>query len=135
MGDTRSKKARRLCATSPRAIELAEKRATALGYRKQGYTYDAIGEAMGITAQYAHELVTGALVEMVREPAEQVICLELARLDDMLTGLSGGAVKGDVLMVDRVLKIGERRAKLLGLDAPEKVDATFAVIDREDRDL
>ena len=38
----------------------------------------------------------------------------------MLQGLWPRARKGEAAAVDRVLKIGERRAKLLGLDAPTR---------------
>jgi len=45
-------------------------------------------------------------------------------LDGMLAGIWQGARKGNVSHIDRVLKIEERRAKLLGLDAPTKVAET-----------
>lgn len=118
------KRRRRPNKTSPRTIELAEKRAEALEYRKQGFSYVAIGAAMGISGPYAYELVTGALREMVREPGEDIIAMELSRLDDMLTAIYGHAVKGDIAAIDRVLKVGERRAKILGLDAPDKTELT-----------
>lgn len=38
----------------------------------------------------------------------------------MLTKAYPLAAKGDLQAIDRVLKIGERRAKLLGLDAPTR---------------
>ena len=46
--------------------------------------------------------------------------LELARLDEMLLGLWGKASRGELQSVDRVLKILERRARYLGLDAPQR---------------
>lgn len=117
-----TKKSRRMSKTTPRAIALTEKRAEALEYRKQGYSYSQIGESMGFSAQYAHELVDGALKAMIREPAESIIAMELARLDDMMTAVYGPATKGELMAVDRVVKLGERRAKILGLDAPEKAE-------------
>jgi hypothetical protein len=46
---------------------------------------------------------------------------ELDRLDAMLRACWSKAIGGDMKAVDRVLKISERRSKLLGLDAPERV--------------
>jgi hypothetical protein len=53
--------------------------------------------------------------------ASELKAEELSRLDGMLRGLWPDARKGSHGAVDRVLKIMERRAKLLGLDAPVKV--------------
>ena len=49
-----------------------------------------------------------------------MIALELLRLDDMLFGLWPDARRGDNTAVVTVLKIMERRSKLLGLDMPVK---------------
>lgn len=96
--------------TKYRAVEL----------RKAGATYQQIGDQLGITKQSAHEAVTAAMRETAQATAEtaaDVIQLELARLDQMLTGLWGQARQGVPVAVDRVLRIMERRARLLGLDA------------------
>jgi len=47
--------------------------------------------------------------------------LELLRLDELLNALWDTAIAGDLKAVDRVLKVMERRAKLLGLDAPFEI--------------
>lgn len=112
--------------TSPRAIATAEKQAEALEYRKRGYSYSQIGAALDppLTAQRAHQLVDGALKAIIAEPGESVVALELARLDDLLTAVMEAAIKGDLFAIDRVLKIGERRARMLGSDAPDKTELT-----------
>ena len=53
---------------------------------------------------------------MVREPVEQLVGLELRRLDALLRGMYKRAVAGNLFALDRALKIQERRAKSLGLD-------------------
>jgi hypothetical protein len=63
----------------------------------------------------------------VQEPAEELRTMEVARLDQMLLGLWPKAIKGDTWAVDRVLKIMERRAALLGLDAPVKRELSGSV--------
>lgn len=58
---------------------------------------------------------------------------ELARLDLLVHELLPMALSGrpeggvNLLAVDRVLAIRDRRARMLGLDAPSKVDATLKV--------
>lgn len=73
----------------------------------------------------AWKSVHAALAEIVAEPAEAVRKLELERLDQQherlaihqeLAGAEMAAKLGAVM-----LKVAERRARLLGLDAPVKV--------------
>lgn len=91
--------------------------------RVLGATYAQIGERLGISKQAAHEYVTTELALLraqTAEAAEQVRDLELARLDAVLVPQLKAAIEGSQGAVDRVLRIQERRAKLLGLDAPTK---------------
>ena len=67
---------------------------------------------------------------------------ELAKLDRLERSLLPLAIQGKVTVVDRVLAIMDRRAKLLGLDAPElhrhtivSMDAVDAEIERLERAL
>jgi hypothetical protein len=106
-----------------RAARGLEHQRQALELRRAGLGYEAIGERLGLKKSQAHRLVTRALEEaraQVTANADELRSEELSRLDGMLQGLWPRARKGEVSAVDRVLKIAERRAKLLGLDAPEK---------------
>lgn len=49
--------------------------------------------------------------------ANSVRALELERLDSYLLVIARDVQKGDLAAIDRALKISERRAKLLGIDA------------------
>lgn len=92
-----------------------------LSLRKAGATYDQIAERVGITREGARGAVARALAalsEICTEEAKEVRQLELDRLDAMLLGLWQRASKGEVAAIDRVLRIQERRSRLLGLDAP-----------------
>ena len=64
------------------------------------------------------------LTEYAVEPATQLRDMEVARLDRLLAAHWGKATKGDVNATRMVLTIMDRRAKLLGLDAPQKLDVT-----------
>lgn len=105
----------------------AERRQQAFEMRKKGLPYAEIGKALGISMQAAHRHVTTylqALENKTQEDAREIIRLDMERLDDMLQGLYPDAINGNSAAVDRVLRIMERRAKLLGLDKPAKVAAT-----------
>jgi anti-sigma factor RsiW len=129
----RRKKAVRATA---RSIESAERTARALELRKGGATYAMIGEDLGVSEARAHQIVNDALTAIVAEPAEKVRKLEIERIDHMLSVAWATATNAmsEVTTVDAssldmilkaqagVLKLMERRAKLTGLDAPEKVE-------------
>ncbi|MEM9598625.1 MAG: hypothetical protein AAGD06_30445, partial [Acidobacteriota bacterium] len=89
-----------------------------------GLTYQQIGDQMGITRQAANQLIRRVMNETLSKTAESAqvaVCLELERLDEWQVQVVRELRKGNVLpAVDRLLKIAERRAKLLGLDAPKK---------------
>lgn len=100
----------------------AERRIQALEMRKQGHSYRVIGERLGVSAATAFGDVKKELDKLAKvagEIAEDVRAIELQRLDDMLAALWPEAMLGNPVVIDRVLRIQERRAKLLGLDAPE----------------
>ena len=108
-------------------ITTAERREKALKYRKAGMTYKQIGEQLGISFQAAHKLVISALDEItkkINEEADQLRTLEVERLNTLFLSMYNKAIKGDHGAVDRCLRIMERRARLLGLDAPTKQDVT-----------
>lgn len=65
-----------------RNINTAERDAEAARLRSQGLTYPEIAERLGWRHKGdAHNAVTRALKAVVREPAEQLIAIELDRLD------------------------------------------------------
>jgi hypothetical protein len=64
------------------------------------------------------------LLEKGSEIAEHARAMELARLDVMLHAVWEKIEGGDVRAIDTALRVSERRAKLLGLDAPVQQDMT-----------
>jgi hypothetical protein len=114
--------------TSKRRLAAAERQRQALELKKAGADYRTIAERVGYAGPAgAYKAVTTALKALVQEPAEELRTMEVARLDQMLLGLWPKAIKGDTWAVDRVLKIMERRAALLGLDAPVKRELSGSV--------
>ncbi len=110
------------------------RRAQALRLRLAGLSYDAIAHQLGFRHRAAaYRAVTRALTAMQREAAPAVRALELARLDALLERVWPRAMAGHLPAVDRVLAILDRRARLLGLHTPERVD--FTVVTHEARVL
>jgi hypothetical protein len=136
-------------------IAATARQVEALQFRARGLPYEAVGEALGITKQAAFKLVDRALRATLREAGEQVRTLELDRLDrlqvaaetvlaarhymlyqgevvsrtDPQTGQTAELVDdGPALSAVRtLLAVAERRARLLGLDAPAKVDMQLSL--------
>lgn len=74
------------------------------------------------------------------QPAEAALrAQELDRLDRYLLALEQAALSPDpkdkVAAVNSALKLQERRAKLLGLDAPERSEVTIHEVDPADAEL
>lgn len=109
--------------TSKHRIKNREHVIRALDLRTAGASYDAIGKAMDISKTRAYQLVKAGLDELnqkVLENAETVRALEAKRLDAMMMGLWPN--RQNPRNADTILRLMERRAKLLGLDAPAKHD-------------
>jgi len=114
---------------NPRTEIAAERRVQSLELRKRGLSYRAIGRELGISEAQAHRDVHKVLDEFAaleRESGEKIRRIELMRLDAMVKGLWDGIERGDPSSVTSALRVSERRARLLGLDAPTKSEVTGA---------
>jgi hypothetical protein len=109
--------------TSEKRIEAVDRQQAALELRRDGLGFAEIAARLGYGGPSgAYKAVMAGLHKTLREPAAELRNLELTRLDDMLKATWGAAQRGVPQAVDRVLKIMERRAKYLGLDAPATVN-------------
>lgn len=108
--------------TSPRRIAaVTEKHLRALEYRRMGYTYAQMAEKLGYSsAQGAHKAVSSVLKRVIREPAEDVILLELERVDALFVRPYQDALAGDLMALSACLALMTRKSRLLGLDAAGK---------------
>lgn len=138
-----------------KSVETAKRDAEAAQLRADGKTYDQIAAELGFSDRsLARRSVERALAAIVQEPADELRRLELLRLDAMwveavkvmttehITVSQGRVVERDgvpikddaptLAAIDRLLKIMERRAKLVGLDSATKVEVlSVDLIDRE----
>lgn len=101
--------------TSPRAIVANRKRNEAVQLREQGYTYCVIAKHLGVSVGTVHGWIVETLRAIPLESAQEVLRLELQRLDGLLSAFYENGVEGDLPAADMALKIIEKRARLLGL--------------------
>jgi len=100
-----------------RAVSTLERQAQALEWRKLGYAYPQIAEKVGFhDASGARKAVMAALRKLIQEPGEEVLRLELERLDTIIRSLMPFVLKGSPRHAEVVLKTMDRRALYLGLD-------------------
>jgi hypothetical protein len=117
--------------------EVIAKERQSLLLRQQGYTFDEIASRLGYKGESgAREAFRRALLRTLQEPAREVRELEINRLDIAQVAIWDRVQNGDLPAIVVLLKIMERRAKYLGLDAPVKaqIEATYydtEIIDAE----
>jgi hypothetical protein len=102
-------------ARGQRAVEL----------RTAGLSYGQIAEALCYADRRgAHNAVTRTLDRTDSALAEDYRGLHLARLERALRAIWPQCLAGDLFAIDRAVRILDREAKLLGLDAPTQVTLT-----------
>lgn len=147
-------------------IDTAERDADAARLRAEGKSYPQIASEMGYYDKSgARKAVQRALVAVVQEAGDELRALEVERMNRLLdvawqimerphyAHSAGRLITMDnvpvlddapsLMALDRILKIMERRAKLLGLDAPvrhevltiDAIDQELARLDAEHADL
>ena len=107
--------------------QIAIRKLKSFDLRLDGKSYRKIGEEQNISEAQAHRDVTEILRSTMadhKEEIEEQRQIEIERLDDYLNSLEWKKNYGDYKAVELSLKIQDRRAKLLGLDAPAKVAPT-----------
>lgn len=116
----------------PPTAEQAARQLQALELRRAGVDYQTIADKVGYTNKgTAYAAVQAALRRGFVEPAKELRELEADRLDRLQAAVWSAAIRGDVKAVDRVLRISDQRAKLLGLNAPVKTDVTVRLDEQQ----
>ena len=119
--------------------ETLEKERKVLEYRRGGLTFDLIAERLGYaSASGAHKAYLSACNRIVYEDVVEVRKSEMDRLD-----IAQAAIWGDLTdtvnvdantrarLVLALIKIMERRARLLGLDMSTKAQVEVSIYDRD----
>lgn len=100
-----------------RRIARATRRQEAFALRRQGQSFDTIAQHLGVSPKTVSIWVREAIRAIPEEEAGDLRSLELSRLDAVLAPQMRLALAGDGFATDRVLRIMERRARYLNLDA------------------
>ncbi len=100
-------------------VKATDRKRQALELRRAGFGFVAIAEKLGYrSVSGAYGAVMRGLKETLREPADDLRKMELERLDRAQVAIWQAVQRGNTAAIDRLIRIMERRAKLLGLDAP-----------------
>lgn len=106
--------------------DILKRQLEAVELRKQGKSYRAIGARLGVSFQQVQKDVQSELKRLAAlnlNAADELRQLELERLDRIIDGLDHWVQAGNAPAAMAILKAMDTRAKLLGLYAPEKVQA------------
>ena len=102
-----------------------ERKREALELRKEGLTLAEIGQRLGVSAVMAHKYLKAELAAIRADTREQATAerdIALLRLESIIGKSFKEAMKGDWKAASLMIKAMERQAKLLGLDAPTKLE-------------
>jgi hypothetical protein len=122
-----------VAANKAQQAKTADRRRQAVELRVEGKSWQEIADRLGYDSRgSAATAVRRALEQAVAElnvPLEAHRQLELDRLDAMQNALWDKVLAGDTKAIDTTLRLMDRRAKLLGLDAPQRHELTLESID------
>ena len=116
-------------ASTEQRLTTAQKRAKAIQLRIAGASYEQIAAKVGYASRgAAHKAVNEEIAKIPREPAKDLLALELQRLDAMHLALWTQAIQEkDQFAIDRIVKLMDHRAKLTGLYQMQAEDNSEAV--------
>lgn len=108
----------------PEKIKRSELINCILQLKKAGWTMRQMSLALKLPQKQIKKILFASLRRIGRqlaEHSEELFSLEMERLEEMHRALYSRAMTGDVRAMDQLVRIADRRAKLLGLDAPLKI--------------
>lgn len=105
---------------------------TALDHRLKGLSYREIADEMGMDRSTVYRYVHAAIKRIQKkytEKANTLVTMERQKLDKLEVCLLKATRDGDIKAATVMLKIMERRAKLLGLDEPSKSEVKLDAVE------
>ena len=102
--------------------DLVDREIKVLELRRAGLTWQRIAEETGYAdASGAYLAYKRAIKRTMQQPADELREQELDRIDRLQLALWPKAMKGDNASINTIVRLMERRARLLGLDTPIKI--------------
>ena len=112
--------------------EVFEKEVKVVNMRRLGFTFEAIAKEVGyVNAGGAYKAFQRGMREIIVEDVEEIRLVELDRLDIAQRAIMPAVMKGRIPAINTMLKLSERRARLLGLDAPVKHELEVNYFERD----
>lgn len=116
--------------TREQQVAAREREARVLELRKAGATFDEIAQALDYRDKSgAKRAFDRAMRATIQQPADEIRFLEVERLDAMQKALWPKVTAGDTKAIGQCLNVMDRRARLLGLDAPTRQHVTVITRD------
>lgn len=116
-----------ISAHARRDVAMAEKNAEILRLRIKGLTFQQIADEVGFrSASGVYQRYKATLKATIQEPADELRRLERERLDSLLAAIWPLAMAGKGYAVEKALMIMDRKARMLGLDAPTRSQVTVS---------
>jgi hypothetical protein len=99
-----------------------------LKHRMAGISVRAIARRYNMTKREIDAALERALPQIDNPTRLRAIKIELERLDQLIRPFFVRALDGDTAAASIMVKLSERRADLLGLNAPLRIDATLVEV-------
>lgn len=129
----RAKRATNGHRTAEAEAERDRRRARVVDMRVKGKTFQAIADELGYASRDAAWRDWRRALELARSEADMDLsearAFELARLDAVDRLAWEQAEAGELKALEILLKISDRRAKMLGLDQPVKHTVSFEAVE------
>jgi transposase len=121
-------------AALPNPARIADEQAKCFDLKRMGMSVRAIAAELNMSSATVQRRLQDAYDELVMPVAAEVKKMELERLDSYLLRLEKRLQQGEdpIRVVPVAMKVLERRARYLGLDEPEKIDATVHEVSQQD---
>ena len=101
-----------------------ERELAVVNLRVVGLTWQQIADQTNYaTAMGAWKAYQRACKRTLQEPTDEARRIELDRLDALQRTYWDPAIQGNLRAADFVLRVIDRRARILGIDAPQKIQA------------
>ena len=111
-------------------IDDLEKAERIIELRRTGATWELIAKATGYAnASGAYKAYQRITENMVAPKLEEYRNMEIDLLDRLQLSVFDRAKQGDLRAISTVLSISDRRSRILGLDAPTKIQAEVVTYD------
>lgn len=113
---------------------VAEQQEHCYDRRLAGWTLQAIADETGLAIGTVHKRIQARIEARVQPKADELRAVEVDRLDRYLKRLDEQIEQGYAIArnTEVAVRVSERRARLLGIDAPQQVEATVVQVTQED---